>query len=77
MPAIRLVPFANQESNDSRLYLRSHCGFCGRVVMDRRDVRPDEPPAACPKCSDLWHQSPIEFERMRIEDPKLFARKVK
>jgi len=55
---IRLCPLATSEfpQANSRLYIRRKCGFCKSIVMDRQDVGDEEPPAACPKCSDRWYQ---------------------
>ena len=32
------------------------CDFCEAIVTDRTDVRPDEPPLACPACQVEWRQ---------------------
>lgn len=71
MPRIRLVAFPwpgfNKQHNTQ--YHLTQCGFCTRQVVDRRDVRPDEPPPACPECREKYYGGKL------FEDQRLAGRK--
>lgn len=52
---IRLCPFWWQPKCIRRWYVKVDCSFCGKAIMDRGDVRKNEPPPVCPDCQKIWY----------------------
>lgn len=60
-PAIRLCPLPWKSfEKGNTLYEIVPCGFCGKKVVDRRNVGPDEPPLACPKCAEKYYAGKLD-----------------
>jgi hypothetical protein len=53
---IRLCPFPWPGFRvSSQVFRLGECGFCGKKIIDRKDVGPHEPPPACPECQKKYY----------------------